>query len=181
MKVNKEVAKQLRIPTFGMERFRLSVMSRCGHYKEADNVRAFLESGMLHNNHKRSDALAYFIQRNDGYLAVERLSAEMGVEAGRGVTCEPSIFAHLKAGVATDFIVTKVDSAFFCYRDKLFLNKHYGPLAFLAEHHPDAYTREYAWLRMAEMFMATASDEEKAAFSTVYEERATELGIRNAS
>ncbi len=180
MKLDSELAKQLRIPTAGMTEIRLGVMMKTGHYDYPDEVRAFLENGKLPNDHTGSDTSVYFIQREDGYVAVGVLSENLPTINNIGIVCDPSIKTHLESGIAAEFIVAKVDPVCVKHHEKLFLNSHYGPLAFLAEHHPDTYSRELAWLKMAEVFMATESEEEKALFSEVWKDRADKLGINYA-
>lgn len=180
MKLDTELAKQLRIPTAGMTKIRLGVMIKTGHYDYPDEVRAFLENGKLANGHTDSGASVYFIQREDGYVAVGVLSENLPTINNIGIVCDPSIKAHLESGIAAEFIVAKVDPL--CVKDyeKLYLNSNYGPLAFLSVHHPDEHCREVAWVKMAEVLMATESEEEKAAFIEVWKEQADKLGINYA-
>lgn len=180
MKLDKELAEQLRIPTVGMKQIQLSIMKETGHYELPSEVRAFSENGKLHCGHNGPTECAYFIQRVDGYLAVGRLSDKLPTVGNLGVVCDPSVRAHLEAGVKADLIVVEADADCMRHPDKLFLNSHYGPLAFLSAYHPDEYTREVAWVKMAEVFMATESEEEKTAFREVFQARADKLGINYA-
>lgn len=180
MKLDKELAEQLRIPTVGMTELCLSIMKKTGHYESRNEVRAFSENGKLHRGHNGPTEPAYFIQREDGQLFVGRLFDKLPIHGNLGVVCDTDIRSKLKAGVKADLIVVDVDADCMKYHKKLFLNFHYGPLAFLAEHHPDEYAREVAWVKMAEVFMATESEEEKAAFREVFQARADKLGINYA-
>ena len=180
MKLDKETTKRLRISTAGMAEIRLGIMIKAGYYEYPDEVKAFIEGGKLPNVHGESGASVYFIQREDGYLAVGKLSEKLPAVNNLGIAYDPSIKAHLKPGVATNLIVAKVDPVCVKHHEKLFLNSNYGPLAFLSVHHPDEHSREIAWGKMAEVLMATESEEEKAAFTEVWKEQADKLGINYA-
>ena len=131
MKLDKQLAKLLRIPTAGMETFNIlrhmPAILKTGLYDEIKSTRFFRDAGQLHNNHTGQTLPTFFIQREDGRLHVVSAGAAPSVELIR---------EYLDPEVKADVILCEVEAENLSRYGKRFLNVDYGALEFLAQHHP---------------------------------------------
>ena len=136
MKLDKELAEQLRIPTAGMETFNIlrhmPVILKTGLYDEIKSTRFFRDAVQLHHNHSEQTLSAFFIQREDGRLHVVSAGANPSVELIREYL-DPEVKADV---ILCDVPAECVRSADFDYLNCSYFNVKYGPLEFLAKHHP---------------------------------------------
>lgn len=136
MKLNKKLVKLLRIPTRGMKPFDIlnhqPVIIKTGRYDEIKSTRFFRDTGQLHHYHSGSTLPAFFIQREDGRLHVVSAGAAPSVEL---------ISEYLDPDVKADVILCEVLAENISRYEKRFLNAEYGPLEFLARHHPSQSVR----------------------------------------
>lgn len=152
MKLDKKQAKQLRIPTAGMESFDILnhqkriVETRL--YDEIKSTRFFRDAGQLQHNHSGQTLPAFFIQREDGRLHVVSAGAAPSVELIR---------EHLDPEVKADVILCEVEAENLSRYGKRFLNLEYGALEFLAQHHPSHDVRVQVTADLSEMANAQAN------------------------
>lgn len=140
MRLDDDTAKRLRINTAGMEPFnilRYPVMAmRTGLYDPLRSTRFFRGDGKIfHHYQGRANAYdyMYFVQRDDGRLFVGSASG--------GVVYYDAVKKHLAADVKADVIVCQVPAEKVNSFGQRYLNVEYGPLEFLACHHPSHSAR----------------------------------------
>lgn len=152
MKIDKQLAKQLRIPTSGMETFNIlrhmPAILKTGLYDEIKSTRFFRDAGQLHHNHSGQTLPAFFIQREDGRLHVVSAGANPSVELIR---------RYLDPEVKADVILCEVAEENLSRYGKRFLNVNYGALEFLAQHHPSHGVRVKVIADLSEMVDAQAN------------------------
>lgn len=152
MKLNKQLAKLLRIPTTGMKSFDIlnhqSVIVTTGLYDEIKSTRFFRDAGQLHCDQDEPTESAFFIQREDGRIYV--------VSAGVAPSIE-LIREYLDPDIKADVILCAVAAENLSRYGKRFLNEEYGPLEFLAQHHPSHGVRVRVIADLSEMADAQAN------------------------
>lgn len=131
MKLDKNFAKQVRIPTEGMESFDIlkhqPVALTTGLYDEIKSTKFYRESGQLHHYDDEPKGFAFYIQREDG---------EVYLGACRGIIFFDSIKKYLSPDIRAEVILCEVAAHEVIYYGKRYLNEKYGVLEFLARHHP---------------------------------------------
>lgn len=131
MQLDKELAKELRIPTSGMERLNViryqHTVMPTGLFDELLSTRAYRENGMLHHDHSKPVDYVYFVQREDGQVFVGH--APDGIIHFEIV--KECLDSHVKAQVIRCAVPVECVRRFGCG----YLNPEYGPLEFLAQHH----------------------------------------------
>lgn len=153
MQLDKELAKELRIPTTGMESFNIiryqDKMLPTGQYDELKSARAYRENGMLHHDHNESVDYVYFIQREDGQIFVGA--------APNGIVHFGVIKEHLDPDIKADVIRCAVPARYARRFGCGYLNPKYGPLEFLAQHHPSQKVR----IKVTAMLYESAEEQEQ--------------------
>ena len=136
MKLDKELAGQLYVPTTGMEPFNIinhqSVIVTTGLYDEIKSTQFFRDVGQLHCDHSGHTLPAFFIQREDGLLHVVSAGGAPSVELVR---------EYLDPDLKAEVILCEVDADNLSRAGKGFLNAEYGVYEFLAKHHPSCEVR----------------------------------------
>lgn len=137
MQLDKELTKEVRIPTTGMEPFNIiryqDRMLPTGLYDELKSTKAYRENGMLHHEHNGPTEYAYFIQREDGYVFVGA--------APTGIVHFEIIKEHLDPELKSEVILCAVPAQSVRRFGNGYLAPEYGPLEFLAQHHPSQAVR----------------------------------------
>ncbi len=137
MKTDKDLARRLRIPTKYMRPYDLirgqDRLLSTGLFDELISTRAYRENGVLHCDHRGPLTYAHFIQRNDGQFFVSVL-------LNKDVQFE-LIRQYLDPDIDAEVILCKVPVEHVNQYEKGYLNSEYGPIEFLAQHHPSAHIR----------------------------------------
>ncbi|GAB2190479.1 hypothetical protein MAH1_20870 [Sessilibacter sp. MAH1] len=137
MKLDKEMAGQLYIPTAGMESFDVvnhrEVLLTTGLYEVLRKTLFFRDKGQLHWSDDPSELteLVYLVQREDGVVKVVRAGL-------MGVNAYEILKEHLDPEIQAEVIECRISYALWVKcRDS-----ETGVLAFYAFHHPDWEVRK---------------------------------------
>lgn len=153
MKLDKEMARRLRISTEGMESFDIlkhqPVVLKTGLYDEIKSTKFYRESGQLHHNHNEPRGFAFYIQREDG---------EIFIGACSGIIYYECIKEFLDSEIKAEVILCEVPAHQVSYYGKRYLDIKYGAFEFLAQHHPSHEMR----VKMTVELMEIAHAEENS-------------------
>lgn len=148
MKLNKQIAKQLRIATGNMKSFDVltsrEVWMPTKLYDEITLTKFFLDAGQLHHDHTGPTLPVYFVQRQDGEVHV----VSAGLEPSNAF---PILKKYLDPEVKAVVIRCDVPAEYLGTHERGYLNSEYGALEFLVQHHPSGDARVKAIALLMEM------------------------------
>lgn len=130
MKIDRDIAKQLRIPTKGMQEFRITYRQFDSIQTEVNATKFFRDEGQLYSSGDETE-LVYLVQREDGVVEVVLAGLD-------GVNAYHILKEHLDPDVKAEVIECKISNALLIKcRDS-----DVGVLTFYAFHHPDREIRK---------------------------------------